>query len=391
MKKSVKKCLTALVAIPVAAALLTGCGKTEVKPAFDSDPYAMPDRAYSTETSVATDVAFGSTIAQPVLDANSTAAVSSVSNSKDGVTTIVMQGVSENEYNNYKTTYDPDTDPAPVSTGTGDYSVEWEDDDEDGFGTMVIEYDAGVAADAPSTFKTVNLAANSENIYFKMVFDSSWVYNTVVDTVIEEAEMGGMELSRQDAIDQLKLMGVTEETCGMAVELGIKGDDMAMAIYSTSTVELNMHIAMIGNTMYTTMSMPMPDMETGEVVTMNVWYKTAAEGSVDSGLTDTDEAMGVVGGIGSDYASMLEQYMSSGYETINGNVYYYEEFVVPADPEAGETEDSVVRYYFNGNDLIYAESDGARMEIVVSNKVPSRLFRTECPTGYLDVSEDMAM
>ena len=128
MKKSVKKCLTALVAIPVAAALLTGCGKTEVKPAFDSDPYAMPDRAYSTETSVATDVAFGSTIAQPVLDANSTAAVSSVSNSKDGVTTIVMQGVSENEYNNYKTTYDPDTDPAPVSTGTGDYSVEWEDD-----------------------------------------------------------------------------------------------------------------------------------------------------------------------------------------------------------------------------------------------------------------------
>ncbi len=391
MKKSVKKCLTALVAIPVAAALLTGCGKTEVKPAFDSDPYAMPNRAYSTETSVATDVAFGSTIAQPTLDANSTATVSSVSNSKDGVTTIVMQGVSENEYNTYKAAHDPDDEPAPVSSVVGEYSVEWEDDDLDGFGTMVIEYDAGVVADAPSTFKTINLATNSENIYFKMVFDSSWVYNTVIDALIEESAWGDIELSREDAIAQLTLMGVTQETCGMAVEFGVKGDDMAMAIYSTSTSEVNMHIAMVDNYMYTTMSMPMPDMETGTVTTMNVWYKTPAEGSVDGGIVDTDEAMGIIGGIGADYASMLEKYMSSGYETINGKVYYYEEFEIPADPEAGETEDTVVRYYFNGDDLIYAESDGARMEIIVSSKVPSRLFRTECPTGYLDLSGEMGI
>ena len=92
---------------------------------------------------------------------------------------------------------------------------------------------------------------------------------------------------------------------------------------------------------------------------------------------------------------MLHTFSSTGYEMINGKVYYYEEYTLvdeeyPEDgPEFSSEEDEEVyeekiRYYFNGNDLVYVNSSGFLMEILISSSIPERMFRTECPTGYLD-------
>ncbi len=395
MKKSIKKSLTALVAVPVAAALFAGCGLGEVKSSLDENPYTMPARTYSTETAVASDTAFSGGVTAPTLTSSDTAYVSSVTNNKDGSKVIVMENVSEADYLEYEASHEQ----AAVSTvADPTYDIEFVADESDPtIGTMIINYSTGVELDAPTDFRLLNLATGaSENLYMKMVIDGSVIYNSMLQMVMG---LGG--LTETEAIALLTEQGVVADDLDMAIELATRGEDFAFGIYNS---ELSAMAAKVGSFMYVTQKGPeyliYEDTESEAIA--QVWYKElytegAESGAVGGSMDDYDSLAGDY-----DLTELQSMYLSTGYETINGKVYYYEEFNIPDEEETepdlggGESfttegsEDSdaptytTVRYYFNGNDLVYVSSDGMLMEVLISNSIPARLFSTECPTGYLD-------
>ena len=406
MKKSIKKSLTALVAVPVAAALFAGCGLGEVKSSLDENPYTMPARTYSTETAVASDTAFAGGVTAPTLTSSDTAYVSSVTNNKDGSKVIVMENVSEADYLEYEASHEQ----AAVSTvADPTYDVEFVADESDPtIGTMIINYSTGVELADPADFRLLNLATGaSENLYMKMVLDSSVMYNFYLEMAMafpngyDELNEEYTYPTREEAILMLAAQGLTEENCGMAIELATRGEDFAFGIYNS---ELSAMAAKVGSFMYVTQKGPeyliYEDTESEAIA--QVWYKElytegAESGAVGGSMDDYDSLAG-----GYNLTELQSMYLSTGYETINGKVYYYEEFNIPDEEETepdlggGESfttegsEDSdaptytTVRYYFNGNDLVYVSSDGMLMEVLISNSIPARLFSTECPTGYLD-------
>ncbi len=394
MKKSVKKCLVGLVAVPMAV-MLVGCGKAEVKAPFDSNPYAIGGRTYSTQTEIASSDVYTNNMAAPEFTTSTSAAVASVANTKEGGKTVVINNVTQADYESYESRVNPGegegTGFQTAEVLPGDYTVTFDDGETvDGIGTMTIDYtpEAADALTAPSTFKTLNLVTGAQqNLYFKYIVDSSTMYNMIVEMTLL---MGGGQIDRETVVLMLASEGITEDNCAMSLEMAKRGEDYAMGMY-LDMYDMQVIASKVGNTLYVTekgpASMLLED-ETAEGVA-KVWYKeTYEEGATDGMTGQFDFNLGVVEGEDAyTLDDLLSMYASTGYEMIDGKSYYYEEFTFPAEePLPGEDpeEPSVVRYYFNGDDLVFAESDGMMMEIIISNTIPARLFETKCPTGYIN-------
>lgn len=394
MKKSVKKCLVGLVAVPMAV-MLVGCGKTEVKAPFDSNPYAISGRTYSNQTEITSTDVYTNNMAAPVFTTSTDASVASVANTKGGGKTVVINNVTEADYTSYEARVNPEEgEGASFQTAEvlpGEYVVTFDDGEVvDGVGTMTIDYTPEEAdrVAAPSSFKTLNLAAGAQqNLYFKYIVDSSTMYNMMVEMTLL---MGGGQLDREMVVEMLATEGITEDNCAMSLEMAKRGEDYAMGMY-LDMYDMQIIASKVGNTLYVTekgpASMLLEDDESDKIA--KVWYKQTYEaGATDDMTGQFDFNLGFVEDEDTyTLDDLLSMYASTGYEMIDGKSYYYEEFTFPAEePLPGEDpeEPSVVRYYFNGDDLVFAESDGMMMEIIISNTIPARLFETKCPTGYIN-------
>ena len=394
MKKSVKKCLVGLVAVPMAV-MLVGCGKTEVKAPFDSNPYAISGRTYSNQTEIALTDVYTNNMAAPVFTTSTDAAVASVANTKEGGKLVVINNVTHADYLAYESQYEvgageeDDTSFQTATVAPGTYDVEF-DGEEGAVGTMYINYTPEEAdrVAAPSSFKTLNLAAGAQqNLYFKYIVDSSTMYNMMVEMTLL---MGDGQLDREMVVAMLATEGITEDNCAMSLEMAKRGEDYAMGMY-LDMYDMQIIASKVGNTLYVTekgpASMLLEDDESDKIA--KIWYKqTYEEGATDGMTGEFDFNLGFVDDEDTyTLDDLLSMYASTGYEMNDGKSYYYEEFAFPAEePLPGEDPEdpSVVRYYFNGEDLVFAESDGMMMEIIISNTIPARLFETKCPTGYIN-------
>ena len=371
MKKVTKKTLTALVAIPVAAVLLTGCGATEVPSALDGNPFSMPARSYSTETVISNEIASAGGLNLPVYYESEDAYIASVRNKKDGTVVVTIENFAEGD--NYF--YDPENNsPVALYPSYANYEIRWYRYEENpDFGTLTIEY-WGADAAVPTDFKFLNtISGMDEDLYLKMVIDSAKMYNFFIDSCILEG------LSREEAIAALAELNITEDTSGIALEMAEKGDDFAVGVYAGGASYV---AAKVGDYMYLTQMGPeyliYENSESNAIA--QVWEKILySEGMEEDFSSEYMPNYGVLNSI-----STLEEaqaaYTSTGYEILDGKVYYYEEFFI-------EEEGINYKFYFNNDELIYFTTsglEGVLYEFYISSTIPERLFRTECPTGYLD-------
>ncbi len=398
MKKSLKKCLTGLVILPVAAAMLTGCGdKAVVKAPYDKNAYGFTGREYSTEVIDKTTTFTGMTA--PTTEGT----VSSVTTKKDGTKEVVMSNVTNADYLAYQELVNPTT--APTSTGS-DYTLDFQlYDGQDTLGELKITYTGGKDShEEPTAFKAQNLATNSatQGLYTKFVLDADSLYEDALAEIDYEAlsetladAMPGVEITPEIINTYIEEeLGIKKGAFNSSFEMAIKPNgDYSVAVYSeTNAMEMSMVLAYIDSNIYLTMSMTAEDPMSGQTETSNMYAKISTESAGIEELEGMAEAAAAIkeglASAGNTYEELFAKYSSTGYEIIDGGSYYYEEFIIPADPGVSGDTDSVVRYYFNSNDeLIYAESDGERLEVLMSNNIPARLFRTSIPTGYLDMSE----
>lgn len=375
MKKSTKKYLSALVAIPVATALVTGCSSGgDIPSAIDDHPYDMPPGNYSTETVISNEIASASGLNLPVFYESEDAYIASVKNKKDGTVVVTIENFAEED--NY--TYDPEsTQPVAMYPSFSNYEIKWFRYEENpDFGTLIIEY-WGADAAVPTDFKFLNtISGMDEDLYLKMVIDSAMMYNFFLDSCILEG------LSREEAIAALAELNITEDTSGIALEIAEKGDDFAVGVYAGGASSV---AAKVGDYMYLTQMGPeyliYENSESNAIA--KVWKKILySEGIEEDFSSEYMPNYGVLNSI-----STLEEaqaaYTSTGYEILDGKVYYYEEFFI-------EEEGINYKFYFNNDELIYFTTsalEGILYEFYISSEIPERLFRIECPTGYLDYTD----
>ena len=389
MKKSVKKSLLGLVAVPMAA-MLVGCSTpATVKAPFDANPYGFTGRTYSSQTEIATSELYTNNMAAPVFTTSTNAYVSSVANNSDGSRTVIIENVTAADYNNYSSNVSKEEEEATrFQTAVeypGEYVVEFDDGEVvDNVGTMTINYtpETGSEIATPSAFRTVNYFGNEEvtSLYMKMSISQDAAFNDYVDMYLEYADFS---ISREEAIAALALEGITADSFNMAYEIALKGDSLssyfAMGMYLESPEETySMHMSVIGDTLRLTMHVPDGDPETAD----KIYGKFNAEEVEDTSLSIlmlTGMMMAAIFEAPADnYDDLLSQYVSTGYEMVDGKAYYYETF--------GSEDDGVITYYYNGNELVYIASDGEFMEVSISTTVPARMFETKIPTGYVDQS-----
>lgn len=361
MKNRTKTLIAGLAVLPVA--LFAGCGETKAQ-GFGEDPYAFSNRTYSTQTEITETQSFGTEVAKPT---TANGVVSETKNNEDGSKVITMEGVEKSEYEAYRTQLQT----AQVTTFTvGNVSVDYDETTK----VMTITYTpTGASKNTPSSFRTVNLLDSSKNgMYLRYVSDLS--------DMLGEGYQGKISIEAA-----YRKSGDSMDT---SVSIGMKdtniydkmGDDNPFKGYiATGTlVTLGMRYTAVGGNLYTYTHMD----KVGLLPETNTYMKVAGNiEDAEVGYTPS-ESLGI---IGSSFDELLNMYASTGYEVVNDNVYYYEEFSV-----ADEDETSYVKFYFNGNNLIYADIDGMLVEILVSNTIPSYMFETRIPDGYTDLSNGLS-
>ena len=390
MKKSTKKSLTALAAVPVAAALLAGCSfGGKVPSAIDDHPYEMPPRTYSTETEISDTIAFAGGIEAPDLTNSPDAYISSVSSNYDGSTIIIIENVAYTDYLEYAQDVMGGEEEPVSSMSDASYEVAFVDEEyEPDFSTMGIMYSSGAEAAVPAEFKLLSsMAAVNENLYIKFVMDPAKMYNAVLDQILATpGDYDGTGLERYPTEEEAKAalteLGITETSLGMVMEMAVRGEDFAVGVY---TEGYSMVAAKVGEYLYGTEKGEERYVYENETSTAlaQIWYKEAYTDELADSILS--ESMGSMGDMYSQYTleELQEMFSATGYEFVDGKVYYYEEFYE-------EESESFIKYYFNNDELIYFASedvDGLYYEFYISNTIPERMFRTECPTGYLDYTD----
>ncbi len=414
MKKRTKTLIAGLVAVPMA--ILAGCNPPAVVKPFADNQTGFDNRTYSQETTIAETNSFGDVITAPTTTAGK---VEQSYTSANGTKTIVMSGVTQAEYE----TYEAQVETASVSTVGGTYSVTF-----DGVtGTMTIVYtpagDLDPEAGIPTSFRTLNLLNSaSQSLYMKLVMDFDKIYGNYTKEEHAEyirVENPGITAEEIDTMWEEYLENLTTvehtPTGKLAVEMGyrINGSTQdvgttvcfedtnfmklllsmdpsleTMAAMYSNTFNASVRTTTIGTSTYTTMYMPKESMVIPGAEDIKQYMvqegpavETFPTGDVTGNL---DGALGIVK---QTYAELKADFFATGYELVNGNSYYYEEFNLSADPAAG-----TMRFYFNGNDLIYigsvVEGETQVMEVLISNNVPEYLFDTRVPNGYVDITQE---
>jgi len=406
MKKKTKALIAGLAVLPLA--LVAGCGGGGGNPAkvgsFDDNAFNFESRTYSSQTEISNEDSFGTEMTKPT---TANGEVVGTQTNSDGSKVITMANVEEEEYNNYKSQVEKTT----VATGEGTYSVEYDAETK----TMTITYtlpEGTPAPTGPSSFRTVNLIDSSkQSLYIKYTMDLETMYPSMTreeayadweenNPDVEDADNALKEAYYQSHIakGQIAIEAATRKNS--------KGNlDTSVAMYLNKTNFLEL----VGSGMYESLHLP-----SGTLLSMN--YKSATIDGTTYALTymdaipvinmpatgaymkstGEDDEVGLpmevdnsdFGIIGNSYDELLDMYASTGYEKVGDNVYYFEEFKITetdeTDPEVTTT--SFVKFYFNGNDLIYANAGGMFVEIYVSNTIPSYMFETRVPDGYIDMS-----
>ncbi len=391
MKKSVKKCLVGLVAVPMAV-MLVGCSKpATVKAPFDSNPHAISGRTYSNQTEITSTDVYTNNMAAPEFTTSTDASVASVASTKEGGKAVVINNVTQADYEAYEARVNPEegsgTSFQTAEVLPGEYVVTFDDGEVvDGVGTMYINYtpeEADLVA-APTAFKTLNLAldAAATGMYMKMIMDGESIFNEYLAEYCETNEM-----NTETAIAALALLGITPDSFKTSIEVALRQSstetpDMAMGMYVESPIETyNMHMSMIDETLR--LSMHLPTAEAGTASKIFAKYTMEeVEGTALEMLMMANVMMVMALQVpASTYEDLLTDYAATGYEMIDGKSYYYETF---GDDDMGYTT-----YYFNGEDLIYIGSEDEIIEVLMTTNVPSRMFETKVPTGYVDKSAEL--
>lgn len=410
MKRKTKALIAGLAVLPLA--LVAGCGGGGGNPAkvgsFDDNAFNFESRTYSSQTEISNEDSFGTEMTKPT---TANGEVVGTQTNSDGSKVITMANVEEEEYSNYKSQVEKTT----VATGEGTYSVDYDAETK----TMTITYtlpEGTSAPTGPSSFRTVNLIDSSkQSLYIKYTMDLETMYPSMTR---EEAYAAWEKANpdTEDADNALKeAYYQSQKSKGqVAIELATrknsKGNlDTSVAMYLNKTNFLEIMGNGSSPNRYESLNIP-----SGTLLSMN--YKSATIDGTTYALTYID-AIPVInmpaictynkstgeddqsslpfeadssdfGIIGNSYDELLGMYASTGYEKVGDNVYYFEEFKITetdeTDPEVTTT--SFVKFYFNDNDLIYANADGMFVEIYVSNTIPSYMFETRVPDGYMDMS-----
>lgn len=396
MKNKTKTLIAGLAVMPLVFAFGCGGGSAKIE-TFGKDTFDFGDRTYSSETEVDKNVAFGTEIAQPTTE-NGKVVATKLGN--DGSRVITMEGVEESEYTTYKSQVETTT----VATGTGNIVVEYDAETK----TMTITYTLpeGSEVTGPSSFRMVNLVDNSKDgIYVKYAIDMSKMIPETTreeayeewkeqnagvkddDNTLKEAYYQKMLASRPKgnmAIEYASRKGSTEGTYDVATALYLKnsnfldmsGDEGSSMFPAGSLVSLSYKSVYSGSEVIEFMHMD----AVGPIPETNVYNKAEMGGETLLPFEVNTSNFGI---IGNSYDELIGMYASTGYETVNNNVYYYEEFSIT---EEGESAPTYLKFYFNGNNLIYADLEGMLVELYVSNDVPAHMFETRIPDGYLDMS-----
>ena len=408
MKKKTKALIAGLAVLPLA--LVAGCGGGGENPAkvgsFDDNAFNFESRTYSSETEISNENSFGTDMTKPT---TANGEVVGTQTNSDGSKVITMANVEEEEYNNYKSQVEKTT----VATGEGTYSVEYDAETK----TMTITYtlpEGTSSPTGPSSFRTVNLIDSSkQSLYIKYKTDLATMYPTMTREEAYakwESENPGTEDTDNTLKEAYYQQILANRPKGqLAAEIATRknskgGVDTSVAMYLNKTNFLEL----AGSGMNESLNLP-----SGTLLSMN--YKSATIDGTTYSLTYMDAipvlnmpATGVYmkstgddgvglpievdnsdfGIIGNSYDELLGMYASTGYEKVGDNVYYFEEFKITETDETNPeiTSTSFVKFYFNGNDLIYADVDGMFVEIYVSNTIPSYMFETRVPDGYMDMS-----
>ena len=391
MKKSVKKCLVGLVAVPMAV-MLVGCSKpATVKAPFDSNPHAISGRTYSNQTEITSTDVYTNNMAAPEFTTSTNASVASVANTKEGGKRVVINNVTHADYLAYESQYE---DGAGEEEGTsfqtatvapGTYDVAF-DGEEGGVGTMYINYtpeEADLVA-APTAFKTLNLAldATATGMYMKMIMDADLAYNDYVEMYCLE-----YDVETEAAIAALTLAGITPDSFKTSIEVALRQSstekpEMAMGMYVESPIETyNMHMSMIDETLRLSMHLPTAEAGTASKIFAKYTMEEVEGTSLEILMMANVMMVMALQVPASTYEDLLTDYVATGYEMIDGKSYYYETF---GDDDMGYTT-----YYFNGEDLIYIGSEDEIIEVLMTTNVPSRMFETKVPTGYVDKSAEL--
>lgn len=406
MKNKTKALIAGLAVLPLA--LVAGCGKPAKVGSFDDKVFNFESRTYSSQTEISNENSFGTEMTKPT---TANGEVVGTQTNSDGSKVITMTKVEEDEYNAYKSQVEQTT----VATGEGTYKVEYDAETK----TMTITYtlpDGTPAPTGPSAFRTVNIVDQAkQSLYIKYTMDleTSFPVETREEAYAEwEKENPGVEdadNAKKEAYYQQILANRPKGQ--LATEIATRknskgGVDSSLAMYLKETNFLEI----MGNDMYKQLQIP-----SGTLLTMN--YKNSTIDGVNYALSymaSFNTAVGVIPEskiymkstlgeeissapfeinnsdldiIGNSYDELIGMYASTGYEKVGENVYYFEEFKVPDQDSSGSsTSTSLVKFYFNGNDLIYAYTSDTLIEIYVSNTVPSHMFETRVPEGYKDMS-----
>lgn len=406
MKNKTKALIAGLAVLPLA--LVAGCGKPAKVGSFDDKVFNFESRTYSSQTEISNENSFGTEMTKPT---TANGEVVGTQTNSDGSKVITMTKVEEDEYNAYKSQVEQTT----VATGEGTYKVEYDAETK----TMTITYtlpDGTPAPTGPSAFRTVNIVDQAkQSLYIKYTMDleTSFPVETREEAYAEwEKENPGVEdadNAKKEAYYQQILANRPKGQ--LATEIATRknskgGVDSSLAMYLKETNFLEI----MGNDMYKQLQIP-----SGTLLTMN--YKNSTIDGVNYALSymaSFNTAVGVIPEskiymkstlgeeissapfeinnsdldiIGNSYDELIGMYASTGYEKVGENVYYFEEFKVPDQDSSGSsTSTSLVKFYFNGNDLIYAYTSDTLIEIYVSNTVPSHMFETRIPEGYKDMS-----
>ncbi len=406
MKNKTKALIAGLAVLPLA--LVAGCGKPAKVGSFDDKVFNFESRTYSSQTEISNENSFGTEMTKPT---TANGEVVGTQTNSDGSKVITMTKVEEDEYNAYKSQVEKTT----VATGEGTYKVEYDAETK----TMTITYtlpEGTPAPTGPSAFRTVNLIDSSkQSLYIKYTMDleTSFPVETREEAYAEwEKENPGVEDADNAKKEKYYQQILANRPKGqLAAEIATRknskgGVDSSLAMYLKETNFLEI----MGNEMYKQLQIP-----SGTLLTMN--YKNSTIDGVNYALSymaSFNTAVGVIPEskiymkstlgeeissapfeinnsefdiIGNSYDELIGMYASTGYEKVGENVYYFEEFKVPDQDSSGSsTSTSLVKFYFNGNDLIYAYTSGSLVEIYVSNTVPSHMFETRIPEGYKDMS-----
>ena len=376
MKKKTKALIAGLAVLPLA--LVAGCGGGGENPAkvgsFDDNAFNFESRIYSSETEISNENSFGEEMTKPT---TANGEVVGTQTNSDGSKVITMANVEVEEYNNYKSQVEKTT----VATGEGTYNVEYDAETK----TMTITYtlpEGTPAPTGPSSFKTVNLIDSSkQSLYIKYKPDLATMYPILANSAkgqiaIEAATRrnsnGGVDTSLAMYLNKTNLL-----------ELVGSGVNESLNLPSGTLLSMNYKSATIDGTTYA-----LTYMDAIPVINMSatgVYMKSTGDDEAGLPMEVDNSDFGI---IGNSYDELLGMYASTGYERVGDNVYYFEEFKITETDETNPeiTSTSFVKFYFNGNDLIYADVDGMFVEIYVSNTIPSYMFETRVPDGYMDMS-----